>query len=463
MADKPCLFLEIDEHSADTGLITRLEAFLDSLSHYKPKEMIKTRTVGTTESIGNRKIFIPYMGDCSYGMAAAMKAHGRSAEVMKSADEEGLLIGRRFTTGKECLPCAITTGDMLIVAQGKDFDPAKSAFFMPSTSGPCRLGMYNCLQRLVLGYAGLDKATIVSPNQDTSFYEEFAGSTDKKRSRFMLDAWIAMIGVDLMGKLLLKIRPYAKDKNAVRQVYDECLSVWLDAAENKMPFGQRKKLMADFARRFSGIEFDFAVRKPRIGVVGEIYVRSHPFANNNIIKRLEKLGAACSLAPLAEWVYYTNFTRLATAKRNGEIRNYLVNFATNILEHRIERALAVPLEKNFGQLAERKITELLNYSRPYMDDSFEGEAILSIAKTVEFFHEGFSGVVNVMPFSCMPSTIVSSITPMLSSRCQNMPILNVSFDGSEDATFETRLEAFFAQCCRKKDSMLSISEVLQRV
>jgi predicted CoA-substrate-specific enzyme activase len=463
MADKPCLFLEMDEHSADTGLITRLEAFLDSLKSYRPKEIIAARTAETVKGIRNRRIFIPYMGDCSYGMAAAMKAHGRSAEVMKSADEKGLLIGRKFTTGKECLPCAITTGDMLTVAQGKDFDPAKSTFFMPSASGPCRFGMYNCLQKLVFGYAGLDKVTIVSPNQDTSFYEEFSESTDKGQSRFMIDAWIAMVGIDLMGKLLLKIRPYAKDKNAVQQIYNECLRIWLDAAENRMPFGRRKKLMTDFARKFSEAEFDFAVRKPRIGVVGEIYVRSHPFANNNVIKRLEKLGSSCSLASLAEWVYYTNFTRLAAAKREGEFKNYLINFATDFLEHRIEKALAVPLERKFGELSERKIAELLRFSRPYMDDSFEGEAILSIAKTVEFFHEGFSGVVNVMPFGCMPSTIVSSITGLLSRDCQNMPILNVSFDGSEDATFETRLEAFFAQCCRKQDSMLNISEILQRV
>ena len=216
-------------------------------------------------------------------------------------------------------------------------------------------------------------------------------------------------------------------------------------------------------RRFSGIEFDFAVRKPRIGVVGEIYVRSHPFANNNTIKRLEKLGAACSLASLAEWIYYTNFTRLAAAKGYGEIKNYFTNIITDLLEHRIEKALAVPLEKRFGKLVEEKMDEVLKYAQPYMDTTFEGEAILSIAKTVEFFHEGFSGVVNVMPFSCMPSTIVSSITPLLSRDCRNMPILNVSFDGSEDATFETRLEAFFAQCCRKRDSMLSMSEVLQRV
>jgi predicted nucleotide-binding protein (sugar kinase/HSP70/actin superfamily) len=319
------------------------------------------------------------------------------------------------------------------------------------------------MQKLVLKYAGLSDVPVASPNQDTTFYEEFAGAAYRKRSRFMLDAWVAMVGIDLLGKLLLKIRPFAKDKNAAEQIYNECLKIWIEAAENRTAFAWKKRFMADFASRFSGLELDFAVRRPRIGVVGEIYVRSHPFANNNIIKRLEELGAACSLAPLAEWIYYTNFTRLATAKRNREIKNYFVNFMTDLLEHRIEKVLAAPLEKRFGKLTDSKITELLNCSRPYMHDSFEGEAILSVAKTVEFFHEGFSGVVNVMPFSCMPSTIVSSITPQITKDCRNMPILNISFDGSEDVTFQTRLEAFFEQCCRRQDSMLSASEVLQRI
>jgi predicted nucleotide-binding protein (sugar kinase/HSP70/actin superfamily) len=278
----------------------------------------------------------------------------------------------------------------------------------------------------------------------------------------MLNAWTAMIGIDLLSRLLLKVRPYAKDKNAAGQIYDESLKLWIQAAENRTSFGQRKKLMTDIAGKFSGIELDYTVRKPRIGIVGEIYVRSHPFANNNIIKRFEELGAACSLASLAEWIYYTNFTRLAATRRNGEIKNYIANLTTDFLERRIEKTLARPFEKRFGKLVEGKIADCLKYAQPYMDTAFEGEAILSIAKTVEFFHEGFAGVVNAMPFSCMPSTIVSSITPLLSKNCQNMPILNVSFDGSEDATLETRLEAFFEQCRRRQDSVLSISEVLQR-
>ncbi len=90
-------------------------------------------------------------------------------------------------------------------------------------------------------------------------------------------------------------------------------------------------------------------------------------------------------------------------------------------------------------------TTIIKLSRPYMHHSFEGEAILSIGKMVELHHEGVGGVVNIMPFSCMPSTIVSTLTRRISADCDDMPILSLSFDGQEDPTLTTRLEAFVEQ------------------
>jgi predicted CoA-substrate-specific enzyme activase len=459
MAEKPSLLLELDEHSADAGLVTRLEAFLDSLSHYKPRQAAKIERVKAASGLANRKVFVPYMGDCSYGMAAAMKAHGKDSEVMKCADEEGLLIGRRFTTGKECLPCAITIGDMLTTTQRPDFDSAKAAFLMPASSGPCRFGMYNCMQRLVLKYAALPDVPVVSPNQDGAFYSEFEAAARGKGSSFMLSAWTSMIGIDLLGKVLLKVRPYAKNKSVVRQIYDECLKIWIENSEKDASLAKRKKLMADFAQKFSKVELDFTSPRPRIGIVGEIYVRSHPFANNNIIQRLEELGSSCSLSSLAEWVYYINYMRTSVTGKSGQYRNCLVNIFQDFMQRRIEKSLASPLEKKFGPLAEHGSGSLLKLGKKYIDPSFEGEAVLSVSKIVEFYNEGFSGVVNVMPFGCMPSTIVSSITQTLSKDCGNMPILNVSFDGTEDVTFATRLEAFFQQCSRREQTLVRAADV----
>ncbi|GAH92761.1 unnamed protein product, partial [marine sediment metagenome] len=114
-------------------------------------------------------------------------------------------------------------------------------------------------------------------------------------------------------------------------------------------------------------------------------------------------------------------------------------------QHKIEKTLAEPLEKRFGRLAEGPIEHVIELARPYLHHSFEGEAILSVGKTVEYYLDGFGGVVNVMPFSCMPSTVVSTQTMRISDDCADMPILNLSFDGQEDSTLTTRLEAFVEQ------------------
>jgi predicted CoA-substrate-specific enzyme activase len=448
LAEKPSLFLELDEHSADAGLVTRLEAFFDSLSHYQYIPQKTKKEPAKNTGTNNRKLFIPYMSDCSYGMASTFKALGKEAEVMKCADEQGLILGRRFSSGKECLPCAITIGDMLATTQRRDFDPAQSAFLMPSASGPCRFGVYNCMQKLVLKYAGLKDVPIFAPNQDTKFYNEIAGSMGEKSWQLMLNAWTSMVGIDLMGKVLLKTKSQSSDRLAVKKVYDQWLKVWLENTEANGSLSSKKKIMAEYSQKFSQLT-SRAISKPRIGVVGEIYVRSHPFANNSIIERLEELGAACSLAPLAEWVYYTNYMRMLGAKRAGQYWYYFTNIMQDLVQHRIEKYLAKPFEKKFGKIAEHNAKDILQLGGRYIDISFEGEAILSVSKIIEYYLEGFAGVINVMPFTCMPSTIVSSLIPQMSKDCGNMPILNLTFDGTEDVTFATRLEAFYQQCSQR--------------
>jgi len=461
MGSKPCLQLEIDEHSADAGVVTRIEAFLESLKNYKEKtegRRQKAENKGRKTDAGKRTLYVPYMGDASYGMAGCLRAYGQPAEVMPIADEAALMRGRAYTTGKECLPCAITCGEMLSVLSRDGVKPEDAAFFMPGASGPCRFGLYHCMQRLILKQAGVDEAIVVSPNQDSSFYSQFVnsfdGSTHSTSSgqagftwamTFIKDIWTSIAGIDLLHKLILRLRPFAAEPKQAQEVYENCVRQWVEEVEKRSPLAGKVRLFERFADDFAKVKLNNKLQKPRIGVVGEIYVRNHPFANLNIIRRLEELGAACDLAPLAEWIYYTNFTRNKMAKRGGQMRNLFNNAIQNFFQHRIERTLAAPLEKRFGRLAELPIKHVIELAKPYIDDSFEGEAILSIGKMVEYHEDGFGGVVNVMPFTCMPSTIVSTQTRRLSADCGEMPILNLSFDGQEDPTLTTRLEAFVEQ------------------
>ncbi len=460
MAEKPCLQLELDEHSADAGVITRIEAFLESLKHYKrpDKHRAQAGKPCWVESVNKqRTLYIPYMGDAAYGVAAVFRSYGQPAEVMPIADEQTLIKGRRFTTGKECLPCAMTTGDMLKLIETNDHD--KLAFFMPGGSGPCRFGMYNCMHRLVLKYTNALNIPVVSPNQDDRFYSHFRESLDGTgETSIMKDVWLGAVGIDLLSKLILRLRPFAANTDKIQQVYKNSVHRYIEAIENRTTLARKVELMASVARDFSQVEMNYTLRKPRIGIVGEIYVRSHPFANSNIVTRLEELGAACDLASLAEWIYYTNCTRTRMAWRRGQFRHLLSNITQDFFQHRLEKALAGPLEEKFGPLVEGPVEHVLKLASPYLHDSFEGEAVLSVGKTVEYHHQGFGGVVNVMPFTCMPSTIVSTQTMRISADCGNMPILNLSFDGQEDPTLTTRLEAFIEQVASKQTT--SIAELI---
>jgi len=468
MGDKPCLQLEIDEHSADAGVITRLEAFLESLKNYTAKkDRADKRPQKHLHYISmdrNRTLYIPYMGDCSYGLAACLRAYGQSAQVIPLADESALIKGRAYTSGKECLPCAITSGDMLKMIDGEGFDVDRAAFFMPGANGPCRFGMYSCLQRLILKYAGVDGVCVIAPNQESGFYNELTETFEAASSRgFMRYAWISIIGIDLMHKVILRLRPYAKDPAYAQKIYKQLRSQWVRAVESRSSFKDLKELVSAFVDYFDALELDRTVRKPRIGIVGEIYVRSHPFANSFLIERLEKLGAACELAPLAEWIYYTNFTRTREAHRRGQLRNRIMNRVQDYFQHKLEKGLAGPLEEHFGELAERPIENVLELARPYLHEDFEGEAILTIGKAIEYHHSGFGGVINVMPFSCMPSTIVSTQSRRVSADCDDMPILNISFDGQEDPTLTTRLEAFVEQIRQRQKGVRSVAELVGAV
>jgi predicted CoA-substrate-specific enzyme activase len=444
MNPKPCLMLEIDEHSADAGVVTRLEAFLESL---KNAGKIKVTPIKEEElairkhDCSQRTIYIPWMNDHSYALAAAFRACGQPSEVLPLADQRALELGRRYTTGKECLPCIITTGDMLKKLESPDCDPKKAAFFMPGGSGPCRFGQYNCLHRQVLEEIGYKDVPVISPSQDKSFYDDFKQfKTDPTRL-----AWNGIAAIDILLKVQLALRPYEITKGEIDAVYQNFLTRICRAIEQKASESQLVKIMEDAAVEFGRVKLDRSQQKPHICIVGEIYVRNHTVSNDFLIKRLEALGAQCSLSGFAEWMYYTNFTRKRSSLREREWGSFAVNWLKHWIQNRIEMKLYKPLLKLVPELQEPPVEHALNLANPYIHDSFEGEAALSVGKMIEFASHGADGLISAGPFTCMPTTIVSAVMKKLTTDLNGIPAITLSFDGQGDPTLDTRLEAFVDQ------------------
>ncbi|MCK4966586.1 CoA activase, partial [bacterium] len=122
MGDMPYLQLELDEHTADAGVLTRCEAFLDSIKSIEGKEFAAEAPSLVSEQKTIEKLYIPYMCDHALAVAAAFRNSGIDAEVLPHPTVESSDLGRRFTSGKECYPCIVSIGDMVRKIQDSDFD-----------------------------------------------------------------------------------------------------------------------------------------------------------------------------------------------------------------------------------------------------------------------------------------------------------------------------------------------------
>jgi len=449
MRGKPYLQVEVDEHSADVGAITRLEAFLDSLKNIQKtriREERKPKTIVITHDANHRKVYIPYMAEQAYALVGAFQACGIDADLTPKSNKETIFWGRKFTSGKECYPCILTTGDMVRIVKSPGFDRNRVAFFMPSGNGPCRFGQYHRLHRLILDDLGYPDVPIYSPTQDEHLYRDL-GLVGKNFTRL---CWQGMVAIDLLDKKLRETRPYETRTGEADRVFQKYLKkVYETVRDSKDDPNQCLEtlvhILKEARREFEKIETVSPGSKPRIGVVGEIYIRSNEFSNEFIVRELEKLGAEVWLPPISEWFLYLNFTSRRYSLRNGRYGNFWRTYITDLVQRRDEHKLDRVFEGSLANHPEPPIKQTLLAAKPYLDDSFEGEAVLSVGKCEDYVRKGCSGLVNVMPFTCMPGTIVGAVMKRYRESHNGIPFLNMAYDGQEETNTLTRLEAFMHQ------------------
>jgi predicted CoA-substrate-specific enzyme activase len=456
MRGKPFLELEIDDHSADAGLVTRCEAFFDSLEMRRERKASVPGGTGPVvleerrppsrqehrpggNGAGPRTAYLPAMCDHAHTLAAAMRYHGIPAEVLPPPDEETLAIGRSLCLGRECLPCFTSLGDIVRRARQPGFDPPAATYFMPTTGGPCRFGQYHFLQRQILDRLGLQEMEILSPTAENS-YQGF-GERPVQLRRL---AWQGIVGVDLLEKLLHEHRPYEQVAGSTDELYRELLGKLVRAIEAG---GGRRAVavMEEAGRRFARLPVGGRDGRPVIGLVGEIYIRANPFTNQEIVRRVERLGGEVWVASMMEWFYFVNHSvRLltqATRRYADLVKVVLVDQVQRWDEQRMLRPVAARLRNAH----EPPIACLAGFARPYYDPLLGTEAVLSVGKAVEFSRQGLAGILNVLPFTCMPGTIVSGLSQRIRADHRQIPWLDVIYDAQGETNLHTRLEAFLYQ------------------
>ena len=430
MENKPLAIIETDGHSGDAGTKTRIEAFLFCVegdrklakaqramlrrTNFKAVEVDKSG-IGATRR-REELLLIPRMGPGGEVIAQSFCAEGLRAESLPLPTRESLRIGRRYTSGKECVPMTITAGSLLERIEKDRETDERFAFFMPTAFGPCRFGVYNLFHKIILEKAGWkDRVQIVSPTDQDYFAEV---STD-----FRMRTLIGLVAADLLLAALHDARPVEKVPGAAQEIYDRYftqLKALVSAASagstvaalGELPNGMYgvRNCLRNAAREFRTIK-DFSKDLPVVSVVGEIYVRLDPFANDFIVEKLEKRGLKAVVAPLAEWLEYTTFTEMQRVRENRAIPGDDLAAAkfTYSLEVGIVNRLYNEMAKILGWGPRTTVEASLEAAEGYVSAELMGEAPLTLGgPTHEHEHDHIDGVVSVGPHECMPNKVAES-------------------------------------------------------
>jgi predicted nucleotide-binding protein (sugar kinase/HSP70/actin superfamily) len=424
-------------------------------------------------NVSGRTLLIPDMAPIgSRLLAASFRAFGVPAKVLPTYTH--LHLGKEYTSGKECFPCQVTLGDILGFLEeekkrlDKTFNSAGYVYFMPEADGPCRFGMYNKMHRLVLDRFPEFKDIPILYLSATDGYSSAGVLPGEQAKLFRRLAYVAMILADVLDRITWRVRPYEKEPGQTDAFMAKALEEMIALIEKRgqaRDFNALYGLLGEIAAQAKMILDPTRPRKPKIGIIGEIYLRTHPDSNQNLIRELERFGAEVVDASLGEWFNYISFDQYRKVRRDWRLAwkrkdvQALSDATRAWVDSRIEMAWqgwrqnqaykkALDHLDIQGDHAISTVETQLDNDRLFNFD-IGTEAALSIGGALEYAHDNFDGVVNVFPFTCMPSTVASAVLKPLLLK-MNVPYLDSSYDGAIQPNREAALRTFMYQAAQHK-------------
>ncbi len=513
MGTKPSLTLELDGHTADAGVNTRIDAFLDIIenyrkisstikdtdySNYKMAEVIldsgqqsedggnqnESVTTYFLTSDGEKlpltdkriKILVPSMGDLSARMfAQAMRVQGFNAEALPEGNSDILKYGRAHTTGKECLPLILLVGSLVDYIEnrwnGKDY----IALFNIQSGGSCRLGQYHELLKDIIKrkqYRNVASFILMTDDGYAGLGPDFA----KK-------GILSLIGADVMDDIRSAIMA-----NAVEP--DKGLEIFFEEFEKvEAEFDGTFENLMKLCRRFAKvIKQKIPARIPiedskYIALLGEIYVRSDDFSHRWLNKVFAKKGFVVKTAHISEWVYYIDYLiKLNLVEPDKSLKKRTEQFIRNMYmrkyEKRIKKVLA---NSGYYHFSSTRVEDLLKHSKHIIPYEVKGEPGLTLGTAYYETLTEYCGIINCGPFGCMPTRFSEAVgipnmkfedkekamklhnpkykLPETINGNMNIPFLTIESDGNVyPQVIEARMETFALQAERIAQLMKKIKK-----
>jgi len=465
MGQKPFLVLELDSHSADAGIDTRVEAFLDIIDGYRAKKNeieserydngwrfvsekqpsgsfeLRVDNVKTGEKVsiaGNKrvKLLLSNMGAISTEyMGAAVRGLGYNAEALPVATSKTVQIARAHASGKECVPSHLVLGSALEFFFSEKYRKDELyLLFVPITTGPCRTGQYYVFYENLFRDMRMENVVVFILSADNSYTE--------LGSDFAKQMWIGLVLSDYLKDIQCSLKACAEEPAKAIEEFEHLWRKVMHAVEHNP-----NSLWKELRHAASGIKKIPLKRKlagcPRVLIVGEIYVRRDDFAVGELIDLMSERGVVVKIAGISEWIHYLDFVReydlnklIKLRKKGGRIFSppWIELKKLQIEEwwkHHIEKK-AIAILKPTGLIPEtpHDMRHIMKFTQKhFVNLELQSEIAVSSGSAAAAMDAGYSGIVNISPFACLIGRVIEGLfTPW--ARERNYPVLSVEVDGN---------------------------------
>jgi len=490
MGSKPSLTLELDSHSADVGIDTRIDAALDIIRNYlelnkngliiekangyKPL-VVKSKDKKTVIVDHNKnefaitspevEVIIPSMGKFStQAFSAVCRSAGMNSRPLDVPTMQTLKYGRGLTTCKECLPFILTTGSLVEFSEKADYNGRKVLFFMPHGYGPCRQGQYFILLKDIITNLKLKNIGVLSMDDEASFEDLGSG--------FFLKGWIGLTIADIIHDIESVIQTLAVNKESALNLLETEWAKITVAIEQ----GEQRNLFRQLARTVTALSTIKLVKPLEeakvISLIGEIYVRREEFSRGDLVKFLIDKGFIVKTAPIAEYLYYSNYLIKKGIVEGADLRSRL----QISLKDQYQRYYERKIKKIFASTGLYKyelvdIEKTIDYAKELVSEKLVGETILTTGLALREILDEACGVISIGPFNCMPSRLSEAILNRemtLEGKYRNghikrngypedlstLPFLYIESDGNPFPQItQSRLEIFVMQAEKLYNAM----------
>ena len=468
--EKMYTLIKIDEINNLGAVRIRVRSLLASMNRRLANNKEKAEKLGnyelkkvsfTKEMKKDYTILVPQMLPIHFEfITTAVAADGYKLEYLRECTPETVETGLKYVNNDACYPSILTTGQFIEALQSGKYDKDKTAIIMSQTGGGCRATNYIGFIRKALKDAGFSNVPVISFN--LVGMEKNPGF---KLSLPMLERLIkgVIIG-DLLQKMLTKNRAYEINKGETEKLFNEWIIKGKKLTE-KSSNKQFKKAIYDIVNDFEKIELDTSIKKPKVGIVGEVLIKYHPFGNNYVANLLEKEGAEVVLPDFMGFVKFmathkiTFNSLLKVDNTKAKIAKIAIKLI-DILEKDVKIALSNS-KKGYMPVCdiwhlEEKVQDILSIGNQ------TGEGWFLTAEMIEYIENDIPNIICVQPFACLPNHVVGKgVIKTIRNKYPDANISPVDYDpGASEANQTNRIKLMMTVA---KDNLFNKEKKLNKL